>query len=96
MGKFSREKGVRGERDVARRIPGAKREGVSFKQTIVDVSWNGRKDVAQVKNKTIGGATITDNLEKLEKAEPKARHYVIFKCKGRWLVCQDLEQFLKD
>lgn len=96
MGKFSREKGRRGEQEVARLIPGAKRTGVCGAKTYCDVTWP--SGVAQVKNTSaIGGAAITDNLEKLAEEAPKKHHYLIFKSKrGVWVICQRLDQWLQE
>lgn len=96
MGKFSRAKGSRGEREVTRLIPGAKRTGICGAKTFCDVTWP--DGVAQVKNTSaIGGASITDNLEKLEEEAPKKKHYVIFKSKrGQWIICERLSQWLEE
>ena len=92
-GRYSRNKGKRGELDLVHRIPGAKRVGISFKKSIVDIEWP--RGVAQVKNHSrIGGTTIAELLDELSRVSDK-RVYVIFKGKrGRWIVCQTLDQFL--
>lgn len=94
-GRKPRDKGARGERDIVHLIPGAVREGKSFIKTLVDVSWNERKDVAQVKNYSVGGSTITRILEELQSIAPESKSHVIYKGKrGKWIICQTLEQYL--
>lgn len=94
IGKFSRDKGRRGELDLVHRIPGAKRVGWCGVKTMVDVSWPG--GVAQVKNCNVGGSAIDNNLQLLAEEVEGQQHYVIFKPKrGTWIIAQALEQWLK-
>jgi hypothetical protein len=94
VGKFSRDKGKRGELDVVHKIPGAKRTGLCGAKTFCDVTWPGA--ACQVKNCAIGGTAIADNLEHLVEEKPDDRHYVIFKGKrGTWIIAQTLQQWLE-
>ena len=53
--------------------------------------------MAQVKNRTIGGTKIGDILTELNKVSPDKKSWVIFKSKrGQWVICQTLEQYLKE
>ena len=95
MGKYSRDKGKRGELDVKNRLGGsAKRTGHSF-QPAADVIT----DFAaySIKNKTIGGGTILSELRKLQGLEPGRNHYVVFKpARGVWVVAELLTQHVGD
>ena len=95
MGKFSRDKGKRGELDVVHRLGGsAKRVGHSF-QPAADVVT--RFAAYSIKNKTIGGGTILSELRKLQELEPGRNHYVVFKPKpGVWVVAEKIEQHVGD
>jgi hypothetical protein len=96
-GRFSREKGKRGEREIAHLIPGAKRtwQTVGSSKGIVDDAWPGA--VCQTKNCDIGGTAIADNLGLLQEAAPEAKHYVIYKPRrGTWIVCMTLDQWTKE
>ena len=95
MGKYSRDKGKRGELDVAHKLGGsAKRTGHSF-QSAPDVVTNFA--AYSVKNKTIGGATILAELQKLQALEPNRNHYVVFKpARGIWVVAELLTQHVAD
>ena len=97
MGLYSREKGKRGEREIVRLIPGAKRtwQTVGSSKGIVDDAWPGA--VCQTKNCTIGGTVIADNLGLLQEAAPDSKHYVIYKAKrGTWIICMTLDQWSKE
>ncbi len=95
MGKYSRDKGVRGEKDVKKRLGGsAKRTGHAL-QAAPDVTT----DFAaySIKNKTIGGGAILTELRKLQALEPGRHHYVVFKPKwGVWVVAELVEQHVGD
>lgn len=93
MSKYSRDKGVSGERDIARKVKG-KRVGVAFKHTAIDVS-NGWSDI-QVKNKPLSSGAILEALRQLEaESPPEKAHYVVFKARrGTWLVVERLEQHI--
>ena len=92
MGKFSRDKGKRGELDLVHRLGGsAKRTGFSFAKTPVDVET--KFAVYQVKNKAIGGANIALQLSLLFGNKNK---YVAFKVKGKWFIAEALEQHTDD
>lgn len=95
MGKFSRDKGKRGELDVTRRLGGsAKRTGHSF-QPRADVIT--RFAAYSVKNRTIGGAAILSELQKLRVLEPNRHHYVVFKpARGVWIAAELLTQHVDD
>jgi len=95
MGKYSRDKGKRGELDVKNRLGGsAKRTGHSFQPT-ADVITNFA--AYSIKNKTIGGGTILSELRKLQGLEPGRNHYVVFKpVRGVWVVAELLEQHVGD
>ena len=95
-GKYARNKGKRGELELTHLIPGAKRVGVAFAKTAVDIEWDG--NVAQVKNATIGGTSIGDILEELKKVAPERKRWLIFKPRARkpWVICQTLDQFLSE
>ena len=94
MGKYSRDKRVRGEKDVKKRLGGsAKRTGHSF-QPGPDVTTD--LAVYSVKNKTIGGGTILSELRKLP-LEPGRNRYVVFKpAPGVWVVAEFLAQHVDD
>ena len=90
----SRRKGLRGEQDVAHRIPGAKRTGHSYFKAPDLITKHASYEV---KNKTAGGATILKELERMEKLVPSMHHYVVFKPKkGIWLIAERLEQHVGD
>jgi len=95
MGRYSRDKGKRGELDVKNRLGGsAKRTGHSF-QAAADVVT--RFAAYSVKNKTIGGGTILSELRKLQALEPGRNHYVVLKPKrGVWVCAELLEQHVGD
>lgn len=94
MGKYGRAKGVRGERELTRRLCG-KRVGVAYLKNPVDLEiWNG-KGVVQVKNCSLGGTAICDAIELMERTvDENLCKFVIFKPRrGKWLVCQTLDQW---
>ena len=103
-GKFSRDKGKRGELDFVHRLGGsAQRKGHSWVPTLTDVE----SDFAhyQVKNKTIGGANICDILLALDKVVQDGKNkYVAFKARqgvnqydpGVWIICELLTQHKDD
>jgi len=95
MGKYSRDKGKRGELDVKHRLGGsAKRTGHSF-QPAADVITNFA--AYSIKNKTIGGGTILSELRKLQRLEPGRNHYVVFKpVRGVWVAAELIEQHVGD
>lgn len=96
MGKYSREKGRRGEQDIARKLHG-KRVGVAFAGTPVDIET----DFAdyQVKNKAVGSGAILAALEAMDRqpAVASRNRYVVFKPRrGVWLIAETLEQHMAD
>jgi len=95
MGKYSRDKGKRGELDVKNKLGGsAKRTGHSF-QPAPDVVTNFA--AYSIKNRTIGGASILSELRKLQALEPGRNHYVAFKpVRGVWVVAELLTQHVDD
>lgn len=95
MGKYSRDKGKRGELDVKNRLGGsAKRTGHAF-QAAADVIT--AFAAYSVKNKTIGGGTILSELRRLQALEPGRNRYVVFKPKpGVWVVAELIEQHVGD
>ncbi|MDP2855762.1 MAG: hypothetical protein Q8N90_01415 [bacterium] len=95
MGKYSRDKGKRGELDVKNKLGGsAKRTGHAF-QAAPDVTTNFA--AYSIKNKTIGGGAILTELRKLQALEPGRHHYVVFKPKwGVWVVAELVEQHVGD
>jgi hypothetical protein len=95
MGKYSRDKGKRGELDVKNKLGGsAKRIGHSF-QARADVVTNFA--AYSIKNRTIGGATILSELRKLQELEPGSNHYVVFKpAHGVWVAAELLTQHVGD
>ena len=95
MGKYSRDKGKRGELDVKNRLGGsAKRTGHSFQPT-ADVITSFA--AYSVKNKTVGGGVILAELRKLQELEPGRNHYVVFKPKrGVWVCAEMMEQHVGD
>ncbi len=95
MGKYSRDKGKRGELDVKNKLGGsAKRTGYSF-QPASDVVTTFA--AYSIKNKTIGGGTILSELRKLQGLEPGRNHYVVFKPeRGIWVVAELLTQHVGD
>ncbi len=95
MGKYSRDKGKRGELDVVHKLGGsAKRTGHAF-QPAPDAVTNFA--AYSIKNKTIGGGTILSELRKLQVMEPGRNHYVVFKpLRGVWVVAELLTQHVGD
>ena len=95
MGKYSRDKGKRGELDVVHKLGGsAKRTGHSFQSTPDVVT---KFAAYSIKNKTIGGGTILSELRKLQGLEPGRNHYVAFKpARGVWVVAELLIQHVGD
>jgi hypothetical protein len=95
MGKYSRDKGKRGELDVMHRLGGsAKRTGHSF-QPAPDLTTSFA--VYSVKNKTIGGSVILSELKKLKALNSRRNHYVVFKpARGVWVVAELLTQHVGD
>ena len=94
MGKYSRDKGKRGELDVVRRLGGsARRVGYSFVSSPADVITDFA--VYQVRNRTIGGSEIARELQKLDGGTAK-NAYVVFKVKGRWYMAESLSQHVDD
>ena len=91
----SRAKGKRGELDVMHKLGGsAKRTGHAF-MPAPDVLT--KFAAYSVKNKTIGGATILAELEKLSNQAPDRNHYVVFKSRrGVWVVAELLTQHVDD
>ena len=95
MGKYSRDKGKRGELDLKNRLGGtARRVGHSYIATPVDIETDFA--VYQVKNHTIGGATIADYLCRLNALAPEKNAYVAFKWKGKWYIAETLDQHTGD
>lgn len=96
MGKYSRDKGLRGERNIVHKLgPSAKRVGHSYIATPVDVQT--KFAVYQVRNKTQSGNKIVEELQRLERVAPEFHHYVVFKPKrGVWLCAELLEQHVGD
>ena len=91
MGKYSRDKGKRGELDLAHRLGGsARRTGHSYIATPVDVETDFA--VYQVRNKTIGGSEIAYELGRLEALVPEKNSYIAFKVKGKWYIAESLRQ----
>lgn len=91
----SRRKGVRGERDITKRL-GGKRVGVAYLQTPVDVDLGWA--VVQVKNRSLGGTAIYDALKAMEVVtDENINKYVVFKARrGHWVACETLSQFEGD
>jgi hypothetical protein len=91
MGKYSRDKGKRGELDMVHRLGGsAKRTGHSYIATPVDVATDFA--VYQVRNKTVGGSEVAYELERLQAVAPSKACYVAFKVKGKWYIAESLNQ----
>ena len=95
MGKYSRDKGKRGELDVMHRLGrSAKRTGHAFLPA-PDVCT--RFGAYSIKNKTIGGSAILDELVKLQAQAPQLHHFVVFKPKrGTWVIAELLTQHVDD
>jgi len=94
MGRFSRDKGKRGELDVVRKLGGsARRIGHSYVSTSADVETDFA--LYQVRNKTIGGSEIARELSSLEALAEK-NAYVVFKVRGKWYVGESLGQHVDD
>jgi hypothetical protein len=94
MGKYSRDKGKRGELDIVHRLGGtARRVGYSYIASPVDVENDFA--VFQVRNRTIGGSEIAYELGRLEKLTNK-NAYVVFKVKGKWYAAESLKQHIAD
>jgi hypothetical protein len=68
------------------------RVGYSYLKTPVDVRI-GDWAVLRIKNKTVGGATIAEELGRLKAVAPKMNAYVVFKVRGKWYCAETLEQF---
>ncbi len=91
MPKFSRDKGRRGEQQIARLLHG-KRTGIAGVVTQIDVSTVFAD--YQVKNCNLNGTAILEALEALiGESDSKKAQYVIFKPnRGKWLVCETMTQ----
>ena len=96
MGKYSRDKGVRGERDIMHKLgSSAKRVGHSYIATPVDVKTDFA--VYQIRNCNQSGNKIVGEIERLKAAAPNHNHYVVFKpTRGKWLCVELLEQHTAD
>ncbi len=91
MAKFSRDKGRRGEQQIARLLHGV-RKGIAGVVTQIDVATKFAD--YQVKNCNLNGTAILEALEALtgESGSKKAQ-YVIFKpARGKWLCVSTLNQ----
>uniref|UniRef100_A0A6M3KHK1 Uncharacterized protein n=1 Tax=viral metagenome TaxID=1070528 RepID=A0A6M3KHK1_9ZZZZ len=94
MAKFSRDKGVRGERLIARKLHG-KRIGVAFASTPVDVVT----DFAdyQVKNYPLSSGAILDALKAMARqpgSDGRSRFVVWKPRRGTWLIVETMEQHI--
>jgi hypothetical protein len=90
MGKYSRDKGKRGELDMAHKL-GGKRVGVAYLKNPIDVQT--QFACYQVKNKAVGSGAILEALDRLRRFAPESNLYVLFKPRrGEWLVAETLEQ----
>ena len=95
MGKYSRDKGKRGELAVMHKLGGsAKRTGHAFLPA-PDVCT--KFGAYSIKNKTIGGSVILEELLKLQNQAPNLHHFVVFKPKrGIWVIAELLTQHVDD
>jgi len=95
MGKYSRDKGKRGELDVMHKLGGsAKRTGYAFLPA-PDVCT--KFGAYSIKNKTLGGGAILDELLKLQNQASHLHHFVVFKPKrGIWVIAELLTQHVDD
>lgn len=90
----SRAKGKRGELTFGAHLGSGKRTGVAFSPA---PDWTTDFAVYSVKNKTLGGSAILDELIKLERQAPEHNHYVAFKPKrGIWVIAELLTQHTND
>ncbi len=91
----SRAKGKRGELDVMHKLGGsAKRTGHAF-SLAPDVCT--KFGAYSIKNKTLGGGAILDELIKLQTQAPQLHHFVVFKPKrGIWVIAELLTQHVDD
>lgn len=95
MGKYSRDKGKRGELDLVHKLGGsARRTGHSFVRSTADVETDFA--VYQVKNKTIGGSEIAFQLSILEATTSDKNKYVAFKVRGKFYIAETLKQHQGD
>ncbi len=94
MAKFSRDKGRRGEQEIASLLHG-KRTGIAGVVTQIDVATKFAD--YQVKNCNLNGTQILEALEALIKeSDSKKAQYVIFKpARGKWLVVETLTQHME-
>ncbi len=90
MGKASRTKGVTGERDIMHRL-GGKRVGVAWAKNPVDVETD--FSLVQVKNCPKGSAAILACLDAMPDG-PKARYVAVKAARGRWIICETIEQHI--
>ncbi|GAI19641.1 unnamed protein product [marine sediment metagenome] len=92
----SRNKGKRGELDLVHRLGGsARRVGYSYIATPVDIETDFA--VYQIRNKSIGGAEILRELDRLKAVAPQRHHYVAFKPRrGKWVIAEELDQHQGD
>jgi len=92
MGKMSRNKGSRGEREIVKLIPGFKRTGYAgVSNPDVSSSWA----VVSVKNKAVP-ISLKKALQEiilLEAQAPDKEHYVAVKVNHKYLLIQRIEQF---
>lgn len=93
-GKYSRNKGLRGEQEICKRL-GLKRVGVAYAENPID--GENTFCQVQVKNKCLGGSAMLTCLEAMPK--DRRNQYVIFKAragsgqrKAVWLVVETIEQ----
>ena len=91
----SRAKGKRGELDVVHRLAGsAKRTGHAFVPSPDVCTEFG---AYSIKNRTLGGSAILDELVKLRTQAPQLHHFVVFKPKrGTWVIAELLTQHVDD
>ncbi len=91
MAKFSRDKGRRGEQEIARLLHG-KRTGIAGVVTEIDVATKFAD--YQIKNCNLNGTQILEALEALiRESKNDVAKYVIFKpARGKWLCVSTLSQ----
>jgi hypothetical protein len=91
-GKRSRDRGVRGERDLCKRL-GAKRVGVAYIENPVDVET----DFANYQVKNYQTPPSINKIYKALKLIPEGKNrYVVVKVDRTWLVVESLEQHQGD
>jgi len=94
-GRKSRDKGARGEREVARLLPGFKRTGYAGVSN-PDLTSNWACMSIKTKAIPISLRKASQEIILLEAQEPELNHYVAVKVNHHWFIIERIEQFRED